>query len=261
MAIAALAAGTTVRAQDWVKLDVPYVQTPPGVMKAMLDAANIGPNDVVYDLGSGDGRIVIAAVRERGASRGVGIDLNPKRIAEATTNAAAAGVSDRVRFIQGDVFAAEFSQASVVTMYLLNNVNLRLRPRLLDELKPGTRVVSHQFHMYDWQPDDLRMVGGTIPVYLWIIPAKVAGIWRGTLGDESVRIVLRQTFQMIEGELSLGSRAPSAVRGRANGALITFTADASAGDVVSFTGTMEAAALAGTIRHDGKQTALTLRQE
>lgn len=209
-AIAALASSLIVatsgatQAQSWIKLDVPYVGTPPAVVNAMLKLADVGPDDTVYDLGSGDGRIVISAIRDRGAKRGVGIELNPIRIAEAIENAKKAGVSDRAAFIEGDIFTADFSAASVVTMYLWDNVNLRLRPRLLSELAPGTRIVSHQFHMFDWAPDRQEALTGSVPVYFWIVPANVAGAWRGRIGEIDVAADLTQSFQSVSGTLAVG---------------------------------------------------------
>ena len=150
------------------RLDVPYVPTPQRVVDAMLDLAKVGKNDVLYDLGCGDGRIVITAAKERGA-RGVGIDLNPVRIGEAKENAKKAGVEDRVTFQEGDLFAADVSPATVVTLYLLPDVNRRLRPRLWQQLKVGTRVVSHDFDMGpEWPPQKTLEVGGKT-VYLWTI--------------------------------------------------------------------------------------------
>lgn len=149
--------------------DVPYVPTPNEVVDAMLDMAKVTKNDVVYDLGCGDGRIVIGAAK-RGA-RGVGVDINPERIAEANRNAKAAGVTNRVRFIEGDLFTAPISEATVVTLYLLPSVNLKLKPRLLSELKPGTRIVSHSFDMGDWKPDKTQELNGRY-VYYWVVPAR-----------------------------------------------------------------------------------------
>lgn len=148
--------------------DIFYLPTPPEVVDAMLKVANVGPNDIVYDLGSGDGRIVIAAARDYGA-RGVGIDLDPKLIAEATDNAKKNGVSDRARFVEGDLFLADISEATVVTLYLLTELNIRLIPKLMAELKPGTRIVSHAFSMGDWEPEQLLDVNGS-QVYYWVIP-------------------------------------------------------------------------------------------
>lgn len=149
-------------------LDVPYKGTRPNVVARMLEMAEVGPGDHVIDLGTGDGRILIAAARERGAS-GLGIDLDAVLIDKARANAENAGVADRVRFETGDLFKADLSAADVVTMYLLPEVNLRLCPRLLAQLRPGARIVSHAFDMGDWPPDETRKAGGAT-VYLWRVP-------------------------------------------------------------------------------------------
>ena len=154
-------------AQD---LDVIYVPTREPVMDAMLRLAQVDSSDIVYDLGCGDGRIVIAAAQRYGAT-GVGIDLDPQRIKEANENAAEAGVTDKVMFIEGDLFDSDFRDATVVTLYLLTELNERLKPMLMEQLKPGTRVVSHAFSMGDWEPDYQEEVDGTT-VYLWTIPEK-----------------------------------------------------------------------------------------
>ena len=148
--------------------DVVYVPTPPVVVNEMLRLADVKSTDLVYDLGSGDGRIAIAAARDRGA-RAIGIDIDPQRIREANENAQKAGVSDRVTFRQEDLFQADFSNATVVTLYLLPELNVKLRPRLLSELKPGTRIVSHDFDMGDWQPEQVVEVDGRT-VYYWVVP-------------------------------------------------------------------------------------------
>lgn len=153
------------------KLDAQYEPTPDYVVDEMLEIADVGENDVVYDLGCGDGRVVIRAAERRGA-RGVGIDLDPARIAESWRNAQKANVTDRVRFIEGNLFDADISQASVVMLYLTEETNHRLIPKLLSELKPGTRVVSHNHDMGAWRPDEIRHVDGR-QVYLWIIPQMV----------------------------------------------------------------------------------------
>ena len=150
--------------------DIHFVPTPDEVVEAMLRLADVGQNDVVYDLGSGDGRIPITAARRFGA-RGVGIDLDPKLVAQATRNAREAGVGDRVRFIEGDIFEADISPATVVTLYLLTSINERLRPKLLKELRPGTRIVSHQFRMGDWNPDR-ELVVDFRPLFLWRVPTR-----------------------------------------------------------------------------------------
>lgn len=159
--------------EDLTVLDVPFVPTPMSVVDAMLDMAKVTGNDVVYDLGCGDGRIVIRAA-ERFGARGVGVDLNPVRVREAQAAAKRAGrdIESKVRFEVGDVFKFDFSAATVVTMYLLPSVNLKLRPRIFKELKPGTRIVSHDFDMGDWSPESKRDVDSST-VYFWTVPAKV----------------------------------------------------------------------------------------
>ena len=149
---------------------VAYASTPEAVIEAMLDLAQVTRDDVVYDLGCGDGRIVVAAAKRLGA-RGIGIDIDPQRITEADALARREGISDRVTFILGDLFRADFSDATVVMLYLQPQPNLLLRPRLLAELRPGTRVVSHSYDMGDWIPDEVRRVAGR-RIYLWIIPAR-----------------------------------------------------------------------------------------
>lgn len=158
-----------------IKRDVPYVPTPQNVVDEMLTLANVTKDDVVYDLGCGDGRLVITAVKKFGANRGFGVDIDPKRIEESNANAKAAGVTDRVTFAVQDLFQTDFSPATVVTLYLLPEVNLRLRPKLLSDLKPGTRVVSHSFDMGDWKPDKaITVQPGGQRLYLWTIPAKTS---------------------------------------------------------------------------------------
>ena len=153
-------------------LDVIFVATDLEVVRAMLEAAKVGPGDVVYDLGCGDGRIVITAAQRYGA-RGVGVDLDPERIREARANAVRAGVADRVTFVQQDLFATDVSAATVVALYLSPDLNLRLRPKLQRDLRPGSRVVSHQFDMGDWRPErtvDVPVPGTSRRVFLWRIP-------------------------------------------------------------------------------------------
>jgi SAM-dependent methyltransferase len=150
--------------------DVIFVPTPNEVVDKMFELAQVGAKDVVYDLGCGDGRIVISAAQRFGA-RGVGIDIDPQRIAEATANIRSAGVGDKVRLIEGDLFETDISEATVVTLYLLTRLNVKLRPKLLKELRPGTRVVSHAFDMGEWAPEKKAVVGAT-SVFLWRIPGR-----------------------------------------------------------------------------------------
>ena len=156
--------------------DVPYLPTTEPAVQAMLKLAGVKSGDIVYDLGCGDGRIVVAAAKDFGA-RGVGVDINPERIAEARANAKKAGVEDRVRFEEADLFTADIHEATVVTLFLLNSVNQRLRPKLQQELQPGTRIVSNTFEMGDWKPDKDAIVEGvdegayfSRKLYLWMIP-------------------------------------------------------------------------------------------
>jgi hypothetical protein len=158
-------------------LDVPYVPTHESLVEEMLNMARVGRNDVLYDLGSGDGRIVITAAKKYG-TRGVGYDLDPERVSEARENARRAGVTDRVRFEQQDIFTAKISDATVITMYLLPDVNLRLRPKLLSELKPGTRIVSHNYDLGDWQPvqrKEMDVSGVNHTLFLWVVPQRASG--------------------------------------------------------------------------------------
>ncbi len=152
--------------------DVIFVPTPNETVNAMLKLAGVTKNDTVYDLGCGDGRIVITAAQKYGA-RGVGIDIDPERVIEATDNVRKAGVADRVKIVRGDLFQANISEATVVTLYLLTDLNLKLRPKLLKELNPGTRIVSHAFSMGDWKPERTMEVSGT-NVYLWRVPPRKA---------------------------------------------------------------------------------------
>jgi len=187
--------------------EVPYLTTPTGIVDAMLSIAEVGEKDYLFDLGSGDGRIVIAAAKQFHA-RGVGIEYDGTLIAQSRENAAREGVSDRVEFLQQDIFASDFRNATVLTMYLLPEVNLDLRPQILFDLRPGTRVVSHDWDMGDWEPDDRRVIPTSgksawplteSRVYLWIVPARLSGYWRGTLvgpdGEEPVVVEFAQRFQ------------------------------------------------------------------
>ncbi len=215
-------------AQD-VEPEVPFVPTPLIVVEQMLKMVQVGKDDVLYDLGCGDGRIVITAAKKFGC-RGIGIDIDPERIRDSRKNAITEGVQDRVQFKQLDLFQTDFSEATVVTLYLLTKVNLRLRPILLRQLKPGTRVVSHEFNMGKWEPDvsttvrtgdqenpnvedywDLHEMDywDSHQVYFWIIPANVAGTWKVTIpditGNNELTLKLDQEFQQVKGEAFEGS--------------------------------------------------------
>ena len=193
------------------ELDVAYVETPAEVIELMLEMVDVGRGDYVIDLGTGDGRIVIAAVK-RGAV-GLGVDLDPQLVREARENAAKAGLSDRVMFLEQDLFETDIAQATVVTMFLNHEVNLRLRSTLLEELSPGTRVVSHNFAMGEWQPDKyqqyLRNAEDNFyihDVYFWQVPADARGDWIGKAGDEDVQMMIDQEFQRITVDLLADDR-------------------------------------------------------
>jgi precorrin-6B methylase 2 len=221
--LAALAGGSYAQ----LRLDVPYVPTPQDVVDRMLDMAKLAKNDFHMDLGSGDGRIAITAAK-RGA-RSIGVDLNPTRIAEANENAKNAGVTDRVTFIQGNLFEQDISKANVLTMYLLQGVNLQLRPKILADLQPGSRVVSHAFSMNEWEPDQhVNMTGRNL--YLWIVPGKAEGSWQAETGGRKFTLNLKQTFQKLSGTATVnGVSAP--VTGKLTGNAIELSADLGSGAV------------------------------
>lgn len=214
------------------ELDVPYVPTPESVVEKMLDMAAVTGSDLVYDLGCGDGRIVIAAAKERGA-RGVGIDLDPERIRESKENAREARVTDRVMFVRQDLYNTDLRDATVVTLYLLPSVNLEIRPKLFKELKPGTRVVSHDFDMGEWPADQIAEVDGSM-VYFWVMPANVSGTWKwtmpGSAGKERFVLKLEQEFQNARGTLTSGSSEMPVHDVRISGDQVSFTVDQAAGD-------------------------------
>jgi len=192
--------------QEKIKLDVPYEPSSEEVVRAMLEIAKVGKRDLLYDLGCGDGRIVIAAAQKAGA-RGVGVDLDPERIKESIENARKAHVTDRVQFFQQDLFQTRIGNATVVMLYLWPEVNLKLRPKLFQELRPGTRVVSHSHDMADWEPDQTITAPGGHKVRLWVIPANVTGTWEWNMPGEKERYLLKfsQKFQRVSGTLNLGA--------------------------------------------------------
>jgi len=240
--------------------DVIYVPTPPEVVRQMLEVAHVNKNDVLYDLGSGDGRIVIEAARRFGA-RGIGIDINPERIREANANAKKAGVTGRVQFLEQDLFETDISKASVVTLYLLPSLNVKLRPTLF-KLRPGTRIVSHDFDMGDWQADSTMHVDsetrGTSTVYYWLIPADVGGAWSletqggGASGSaERSALKLEQQYQRVTGSAESGGRTLAVTDGRLYGDQFVFSvADTVDGRAVTmrYSGRVAGNAMTGTVR-------------
>jgi hypothetical protein len=204
LAAACLAVSASAFAQsDQPRLDVHFVPTPEAVVDRMLGMAKVTKDDYVIDLGSGDGRIVITAARKFGA-RGMGVDLDPQRIKEATANREKAGVADKVEFRQQNLFETDLNKASVLTMYLLPRLNLQLRPMLLD-LKPGTRLASHAFDMGDWRPDQHERVDNR-DAYFWIVPAKVNGRWQVVDGNDKFDVEFNQRYQQIDGNARMGDR-------------------------------------------------------
>ena len=206
------------------KLDAPYVATDLEVVDAMLGLAQIRPGDHVIDLGSGDGRILIAAARSLGAG-GLGVDIDPVRVRESQDNARAAGVAARVAFRRQDLFDTPLGEADVLTLYLLPEVNLRLRPRILTQMRPGTRVVSHDFDMGEWRPDQRQRVG-TASVLLWIVPARIEGRWLLTDGRHRATLDLDQQFQAFIGTAATADGLAARVeQGSLTGADIRFLLD------------------------------------
>jgi precorrin-6B methylase 2 len=196
--------------------DVIWVPTPEGLIAKMLDMTKVTAADTVIDLGSGDGRTVIAAAK-RGA-KALGIEYNPDMVELSKRNAEKAGVAGKANFMKADLFESDFSQATVITMYLLPTINLKLRPKILD-LKPGTRIVSHAFTMDDWQADQTESFDGRT-AYMWIVPAKVEGSWQLDKGE----LALTQTFQNVTGTLRGGGNPVAITNGKLRGDQISFSA-------------------------------------
>ena len=225
--------------------DVVWVPTPQVLVDKMLDMAKVTSKDYVIDLGSGDGRTVITAAK-RGA-KALGIEYNPEMVELSKRNAAKEGVTDKATFMKADLFESDFSHATVITMFLLPSINMKLRPKILD-LKPGTRIVANSFDMEDWKPDETAKVDGCsnwCTAYLWIVPAKVGGTWNLSQGE----LTLKQTFQMISGTLKSGNNTAQITNGKLNGDQITFTAGGA-----QYTGHVSGNSIEGTVKggSDGK---------
>jgi SAM-dependent methyltransferase len=201
--------------------DVIWMPTGNDLVNLMLKTAKVGPSDLVYDLGAGDGKIAIAAAKNFGA-RAVGIEFNPEMAALAQRNAKRAGVGDRVTIINGDIFKENFSKATVVTLYLLPDLNLRLRPTIL-KMKPGTRVVSHAFTMGDWEPDQELDVGSR--GFYWVVPANVAGEWslNGIESSNKATLSLTQHYQNIAGNLTIGNKSQPILKAKLEGDKLSFS--------------------------------------
>ncbi len=234
--------------------DVIWVPTPDFLIERMLQMAQVGANDLVVDLGSGDGRTVIAAAKKYHANS-VGIEYNPDMVALSKRNAEKAGVSAAdAKFIEGDIFASDFHKATVVTMYLLPELNLRLRPKLL-EMKPGTRLVSHQFTMGDWQADEVSSFDGRT-AYFWVVPAKVEGEWTLGYGGDKAKVTrtlsLRQTYQKVEGTIVAGAGRLGLRDLRLRGDRFEFSFVDDRGVLCEFSGRVLRSSIVGSMRAAGK---------
>jgi hypothetical protein len=217
--------------------DVIWVPTPQGLVDKMLDMAKVTPKDYVIDLGSGDGRTVITAAKR--GSKALGIEYNPDMVELSKRNAAKEGVSDKASFMKADLFESDFSQAQVITMFLLSSINIKLRPKILD-LKPGTRIVSNTFDMGEWKPDETATLPGCnswCTAHLWIVPAKTEGTWKLPQGE----LTIKQSFQMITGTLK-SPNATTPVHGKLDGDQISFSAGSA-----SYTGRVNGNAIEGTV--------------
>jgi hypothetical protein len=253
--LAALAVAFAVSAQKFepqvgqAGKDVIWVPTPDEVVDRMLTMAQIGPNDFHMDLGSGDGKIVIAAAK-RGA-KAVGIEYNPEMVKVAQDNAQKAGVADKASFRRADIFQTDFSQASVITLYLLPALNMKLRPTILS-MRPGTRVVSHSFTMEDWEADEISTMDGR-RAYFWVVPANVMGSWALEAGGQKTELALEQTFQKINGTVTLGGVHGGLREARLRGAQIAFAYVDDKGLRRDFTGQVSGRQMQGTFRDEKGQ--------
>ncbi len=224
--------------------DVVWVPTAQGLVDRMLDMAKLTAKDIHYDLGSGDGRTVITAAK-RGATA-FGVEYNPDMVELSRRNAAKEGVTGKATFIHGDIFQTDFSKATVITLFLLPDLNVKLRPQILD-MKPGTRVVSNSFTMGDWKSDESQSAKDNCTsyctAYLWIVPAKVEGIWKS--GNEELK--LAQEYQMVQGSLNVGGRLANVQNGRLRGDQISFTAGEN-----RYAGRVSGNVIEGTVTSGGK---------
>jgi len=240
--------------------DVIWVPTPDDVVERMLTMAQVTPNDFVWDLGAGDGKIAIMAAKKFGA-RAVGIEYNPDMVKHANANAQSAGVAGtgagKATIRHGDIFATDFSQATVITLYLLPALNMKLRPQLLS-MRPGTRVASHSFSMEDWEADEISTLDGR-RAYFWVVPANVMGSWNLEAGSQKLEMALEQTFQKVSGTVTLGLIHAGLREARLRGAAISFAYLDQSGVRRDFSGRVTGGKMEGTFRDekggDGRWTA------
>ena len=229
--------------------DVIWIPTEPNMVERMLRMAQVTPRDIVVDLGSGDGRVSIAAAREFGA-RARGLEYNPDMVGLSRREAQQAGVAERVKFEQADIFESDFSDATVITMFLLPELTLRLRPTLL-KMKPGTRVVSNQFDMGDWAPDETADLGGRL-AYLWIVPAQVAGTWKLEVpATRNFEFTLQQGFQRVAGWVKVANGRSSLRELQLAGARLRFALVDDKGLLFEFDGRVEGKHISGEVRIAG----------
>ncbi len=233
-------------------LDVPFVPSKAGVVAEMLRLADVRDGDVVYDLGCGDGRIVISAAK-RGA-KCVGIDKDPERIKECNVNAEREGVADKVRFVEQDIFETDFSEATVLALYLMPEINMKLRPRILNELKPGTRIVSHDFDMGEWQPEHVSRGERASTVFLWVVPANIGGVWQWDMpaalagaAAGQYTLTLAQEFQKATGVLAREASAWRVEEVKLYGDRIEFVVEQQ-GVLLAFEGRVKAHSIEGSMQ-------------
>ncbi len=250
-------------------LDTPYVPTPQKVVDAMLAMGKVGPKDFLIDLGSGDGRLVITAAKQLGA-RGFGVEIDPRLVKLANQSSRQQGVGERARFMEQDLFKTPLHEASVITMYLLPDVNIELRPRLY-ALKPGTRIVSHDYHLGDWRADDHAMldvpdkpVGPLLKsdIFLWIVPAQVAGMWEGAMpgAHRAVRLELTQKYQEVAAKVLLGGVPMRVTRATLRGRALEIDAESTNGEAIVLAMQSEGMALSGSATIGGKRISVVLKR-
>jgi len=242
--------------------NAPYVPTPQSTVDRMLELAQVGADDYVIDLGSGDGRIVITAAKKHGA-RGLGIEIESDLVRYSQYLARGAGVADRVKFVTEDLFTTDLRPATVLTLYLFRELNIKLRPRILEQLRPGTRVVTHDWDMGEWEPDVAETIGApdkpvgierSSKIFLWYVPAKVAGAWRletPLAPGRSATLALTQQFQRFEGGLETGGARQAIAGARARGTAIRFSVPAGSPFTGFYEGTVDGAQMRGEILRDG----------
>ncbi|HEY6865265.1 MAG TPA: methyltransferase domain-containing protein [Burkholderiales bacterium] len=263
VAVLALVASGAFAQQPFKEMDTPYVPTPQVVVERMLSMAAVRSGEKLIDLGSGDGRLVITAAKEYGA-HGFGVDIDPRLVSRSNQAAEQAGVADRVKFLKQDLFDTDFHDADVLTLYLLPDVNLALRPKILSELRPGTRVVSHDYGMRDWQPDAEAKVPAPDKsvglrkesmVYLWIVPARVEGDWDVDAGGKRILLSLAQKFQKLSGSVhgAGGEAALGDVRLRGADVRLMLPAGAYGSEPVELQGRASGDTIEGRIVGGGRQ--------